>query len=253
MDDDEEFYTRYENEKRRKIVELSLSCQQDKDSFTQSLSNNFMKISAYSPTSAKSEIETKSIESLIIPNYDFIDDRSSVLFNESILTWNSRELPESHGLSLDSGFNSSFNDSSSSFSSTDNLIEPQTQLIHPTVFFFDQFIGNLNTRFDFLSGVGLLATIPSMLNRAFVSWSKSSFKRLSYSVLNHLDRVKSCQYLQYDLNEETVVIESSNCVATPSYYKISLISLIRNLQNFSFKEYRSNFMYMFYSYHCFNF
>lgn len=212
-----------------------------------------MKISAYSPTTAKLEIETKSIESLIIPDYEYTDDRSSVLFNESILTWDS-QLPESHALiSLDSGFNSSFNDSSSSLSSsTDNLIEPQTQLTFPTVFFFDHLIGNLYTRFDFLTGVGLLSTIPSILNRAFVSWSKSSFKQLSHSVLNHFDRVKSCQYLEYDLNEETVVIESSNCVATPSY-KISLISLIRNLQNFNFKEYRSNFIYMFYSYHCFHF
>ena len=250
VDDDEEFYT-------KRAIEKSLKTQGKLDSFNQpdqdcsifTISKTSIETSAY--FSLKSELETKSQVSLFTEDCDYLDDRTSVLFNDSILSWNC-ELESHDLLSIDSGFSSSFVSSS-----TANIIECPVSPIQPSDFVFDQILRDILSQtksdtFGFVSGLDLLSTIPVILKSAFVSWSKTSLRRLRHTVLNRLIRAKPKMFLEYELNHETIVIESTVVPSIPTN-KVTLFSLFQSLNSFSFEEYRSNLIYKFYCYHSFNF
>lgn len=198
--------------------------------------------------------------------YD-MDDRSSVLFNDSTLTWLSADLESLDFLSLDSGFNSSFSIGAGS-ASFDLMTAPVTaeieccdplqrelsstsELLFTTILL--EFLNSQSRhsgRFDLFANIDLISTIPRLLKSAFVSWSKSSLKRLSHTILNRLVFLKchSRPSLQYPGDVHVKV--SSDPIA---YNRDVQLGLLDKISRFSLYEYKSNLIYKFYYYYSFNF
>lgn len=281
VDDDEEFYSRMSHKKISKYqkheesIEKSLRksrktmMQRNDDSFignnhSQQVDQDIYIISKttiqsatsltqpeQSETNATTDSETDAYDSAFADEfYGSGDDRSSVLFNDTILTWSTLttcELDQSFDLlSLDSGLSSSFS------VSIDTLSPPKAKIatvVAPNMLYFDSMLRNAlssksSSDFDlFSSPVEFVSSVSAMLKNAFLSLSKSSIKRIFHSVLSRFLTRKS--FLEFNQAVDKINI--------PQTLFLSKISLFKSINRVSLSEYKTNLIYRFYAFYSFNF
>lgn len=204
-------------------------------------SNNELNSDGYSITSSFHS------SSLTEDGLNQFDDREISYFNASAPNCS---FNFDHS-SFDSGFNTSINILTSSWSdlaTLENESSDHRQLV--TVGYsveFDTVLTdylNSRTKIDFRSGFEPVINLPSVLKNAFISWSKSSLRRLGHTVLK-LFLNPRIGFLQHQQFQTTTQI-----VSTDKTYQCRL-NLLNNLL-ISFNN-QSDWVLKFYSHYCCNF